>query len=98
MKEKSRLDVNSDGSVVLKADNMAILDLRKLLVLQDKYTTLQCECKRLADYVINLTHSREAMAIRFDNEYLRMAGDMLFEFFGHLPKTGLEEIIKELKK
>lgn len=72
--------------------------LNKCLELQRELTRLQCECKRFADYVMNLTHGRDAMAIQFDDEYLRMAGDMLFKFFGCLPKNDFKEIIKELKK
>lgn len=81
------------------ADTLTLnLNIQELLELQEKYTTLQCECKRFADYVMNLTRSRDAMSIQFDDEYLRMAGDMLSEFFRRLPNPDPEEIIKELKK
>lgn len=91
--------IGSPGKdVALKADNIAIVDLTKVLALQEKYTTLQCECKRFADYVINLTHNRDTQAIHFDNEYLSIAGYMLFKSFGRIPNPDPEEIIKELKK
>lgn len=86
-------------AVKSNADNLTFnLNVHELLELQEKYTTLQCECMRFTDYVINLMHGRAAMAIHFDDEYLRMAGNMLFEAFRRLPKTDIEEIIKELKK
>lgn len=72
--------------------------LNKCLELQVKYTTLQCECKRFADYVMNLTHNRDATALQFEDEYLRMAGDMIFEAFARKQNPDSEEIIKELKK
>lgn len=72
--------------------------LKQILDLQDKYTTLQCECKRFADYVLNLTHNRNTQALKFDDEYLNMAGNKLFEAFGRIPNPGPEEIIKELTK
>lgn len=68
------------------------------LELQEKYTTLQCECMRFADYVMNLTHNRDTQAIHFDDEYLNMAGNMMFEAFGRIPNPDPEEIIKEIKK
>lgn len=80
--------------VVLKADNIALLDLTKVLALQEKYTTLQCECKRFADYVMDLTHNRDTRALQFDDEYLNMAGYMLFKSFGRIPNPDPEEIIK----
>lgn len=98
MKKVSNHIERSGKDVVLKADNIAILDLTKVLELQEKYTTLQCECKRFADYVMNLTHDRDTHAIQFDDEYLSMAGYMLFKSFGRIPNPDPEEIIKELKK
>lgn len=98
MKKVSNHIDRSGEDVVLKADNIAILDLTKVLALQEKYTTLQCECMRFADYVMNLTHNRDTQAIRFDDEYLNMAGNMLFKSFGRIPNPDQEEIIKELKK
>lgn len=98
MKKVSNQIERSGKDVVLKADNIAILDLTKVLALQEKYTTLQCECMRFADYVINLTHNHDTQAIHFDDEYLNMAGYMLFKSFGRIPNPGPEEIIKEIKK
>lgn len=101
MEEKSMTYIKQHGAALAvksNADNLALnLNIQSLLELQGKYTTLRCECKRFADYVMNLTRSRDAMSIQFDDEYLRMAGDMLSEFFRRLPKTAPEEIIKELK-
>lgn len=64
--------------------------LNKCLELQEKCTTLQCECMRFADYVMNLTHGHVAMAIYFDDEYLDMAAKTLFDAFGRMsnyPRT-----------
>lgn len=81
--------------VVLKADNIAIVDLTKVLALQEKYTTLQCECMRFADWVVNLTRDCHSVAIRFDDEYLDMAARQIA---GNLrPKTA-EEKEAERKK
>lgn len=73
----------------------------KCLELQEKLTTLKCECKRFADYVMNLSHDSDPIAIQFEDEYLRMAGNMLYEAF--VRKQSIKdidptEIIKELKK
>lgn len=84
--------------MVLKDDNIAIVDLTKVLALQEKYTTLECECMKFADYVMNLTHNRDTQAIRFDDKYLDMASNMLFKSFGRITNPHPEEIIKELKK
>lgn len=89
------------GALAVKpnADNLTLnQNIQNLLELQDKYTTLQCECKRFADYVMNLTHNRDTQAIRFDDEYLNMAGNMLFKSFGRIQNPDPEEIIKEIKK
>lgn len=59
--------------------------LNKCLELQEKYTTLQCECMRFADYVMNLTHGHDAMAIRFDDDYLNVAAQKVFDTFGRIP-------------
>lgn len=72
--------------------------LNKCLELQEKYAILQCECMRFADYVMNLTQNRDAIAIRFDDEYLNMAAKKLFDVFGRIPNPDPEEIIKELRK
>lgn len=98
MKKVSKHIERSGEDVVLKADNIAIVDLTKVLALQEKYTTLECECMRFADWVLNMSHDRCAIAIKFDNEYLNMAGNMLFKSFGRIPNPDPEEIIKELKK
>lgn len=98
MKKVSNHIERSGENVVLKADNIAIVDLTKVLALQEKYTTLECECMRFADYVMNLTHNRDTQAIHFDDDYLNMAGNMLFKSFGRIPNPDPEEIIKELKK
>lgn len=97
MKKVSNYIGSPGKDVVLKADNIAILDLTEVLALQEKYTTLQCECMRFADYVMNLTHNRDTKTIRFDDEYLNMAGNILFKSFGRIPNPDPEEIIKELK-
>lgn len=47
--------------------------LNQLLALQAKLTTLQCECKRFAYWVMNLTHDCRSVAIQFEDEYLDMA-------------------------
>lgn len=98
MKKVSNHIERPSKDVVLKADNIAIVDLTKVLALQEKYTTLQCECMRFADYVMNLTHNRDTQAIRFDDKYLDMASNMIFKSFGRIPNPDPEEIIKELKK
>lgn len=72
--------------------------LNQIRDLMEKYTTLQCECKRFVDYVMNLTHGHNVTALQFDDEYLRMAGDMLYKAFGRIPTPDPTEIIKELKK
>lgn len=59
--------------------------LNKCLELQEKLTTLQCECMRFADYVMNLTHGHDAMAIQFDDEYLNVAAQRVFDAFGRMP-------------
>ena len=68
------------------------------LELQEKLTTLQCECMRFADYVMNLTQNRNTQAILFDDEYLNMAAQRVFDAFGRIPNPDPEEIIKALKK
>lgn len=100
MEEKDILYIkNPSANLGLKADNsVLVLNVHELLELQDKYVTLQCECKRFADYVMNLTHGRDAMAIQFDDEYLNMAGNTLSNLIGRIPNTDPTEIIKELKK
>ena len=100
MEEKDILYIkNPSANLGLKADNsVLVLNKHELLELQKKYTTLQYECMRFADYVMNLTHNRDTQALRFDDEYLNMAGNMLFKSFGRIPNPDPEEIIKELKK
>lgn len=82
MKEEPNYIERTDEGVVLKADNFAILDLAQLLALQHKYTTLQSECKRFVDFVMNLTQGRNVTALKFEDEYLETAGSMLSEAFG----------------
>lgn len=72
--------------------------LYKCLELQEKLTTLQCECMRFADYVMSLTQNRNTQAILFDDEYLNMAAQRIFDAFGRIPNPDPEEIIKALKK
>lgn len=100
MEEKDILYIkNPSANLGLKADNsVLVLNMHELLELQEKYTMLQCECMRFADYVMNLTHNRDTQAIRFDDKYLDMASNMLFKSFGRIPNPDPEEIIKELKK
>ena len=95
MKKVSNHIERPGKDVALKADNIAILDLTKVLALQEKYTTLQCECMRFADWVVNLTRDCHSVAIRFDDEYLDMAARQIA---GNLrPKTA-EEKEAERKK
>ena len=61
------------------------LGISELLALQDNYTTLQCECRRFTDWVLNLSRNSAAVAIRFDNECLNLAADTLIKKFQ--PKT-----------
>ena len=81
------------------ADTLTLnLNIQELLELQEKYTTLQCECKRFADYVLNLTYESNTIRLEFENKYLEMAAKRLFDAFGRIPNPDHEEIIKELKK
>lgn len=81
------------------ADTLTLnLNIHELLKLQEKYTTLQCECKRFADYVLNLTYESNTIRLEFENKYLEMAAKRLFDAFGRIPNPDHEEIIKELKK
>lgn len=81
------------------ADTLTLnLNIHELLELQEKYTTLQCECKRFADYVLNLTYESNTIRLEFENKYLEMAAKRLFDAFGRIPNPDHEEIIKELKK
>ena len=81
------------------ADTLTLnLNIKELLELQEKYTTLQCECKRFADYVLNLTHESNTIRLEFENKYLEMAAKRLFDAFGRIPNPDHEEIIKEFKK
>ena len=98
MKKVSNHIERSGKDVVLKDDNIAIVDLTKVLALQEKYTTLQCECMRFADYVMNLTHDNNKIRLEFENKYLEMAAKSLYKAFGRIPNPDPEEIIKELKK
>lgn len=64
-------------------------NLKQILDLQEKYTTLNCECRRFADWVLNYLRDCRAMAIQFDNEYLNLASR---EIYSHLrPKIAEEE-------
>ena len=100
MEEKDILYIkNPSANLGLKADNsVLVLNMHELLELQEKYTTLQCECMRFADYVMNLTHNRDTQAIHFDDEYLNMAGNTLSNLIERIPNIDPTEIIKELKK
>lgn len=81
------------------ADTLTLnLNIHELLELQEKYTTLQCECKRFADYVLNLTYESNTIRLEFENKYLEMAAKRLFDAFGRIPNPDHEEIIKEFKK
>lgn len=78
MNEKEpKFYVKQHGTVLAaksNADTLTLnLNIQELLELQEKYTTLQCECMRFADWVLNMSHDRCAIAIKFDNEYLDMA-------------------------
>lgn len=102
MEEKSMTYIQQHGdafAVKSNADKLTLnLNVQSLLELQDKYTTLQCECKRFADWVLNLSHDRCLMAIKFDDEYLNIAGNTLSNLIGRIPNPDPTEIIKELKK
>ena len=100
MEEKDILYIkNPSANLGLKADNsVLVLNMHELLELQEKYTTLQCECKRFADWVLNMSHDRCAIAIKFDNEYLSIAGNTMSNLIGRIPNHDPEEIIKEIKK
>ena len=63
-------------------------NLKQILDLQEKYTTLDCECRRFADWVLNCSRDCRAMAILFDNEYLNIAGR---EIYSHLRPKIAEE-------
>ena len=63
--------------------------LNQILDLQEKYTTLNCECRRFADWVLNYLRDCRARAIQFDHECLNIAGR---EIYSHLrPKIAEEE-------
>lgn len=63
--------------------------LKQILDLQEKYTTLNCECRRFADWVLNYLRDCRARAIQFDHECLNIAGR---EIYSHLrPKIAEEE-------
>lgn len=100
MEEKDILYIkNPSANLGLKADNsVLVLNMHELLELQEKYTTLQCECKRFADYVLNLTYESNTIRLEFENKYLEMAAKSLYKAFGRIPNTDPEEIIKEIKK
>lgn len=100
MNEKEpKFYVKQHGAMLVaksNADTLTLnLNIQELLELQDKYTTLQCECMRFADWVMNLTRDCHSVAIRFDDEYLDMAARQIA---GNLrPKTA-EEKEAERKK
>lgn len=99
MEEKSMTYIKQHGAALAvqsNADNLALnLNIQSLLELQGKYTTLQCECKRFADWVMNLTRDCRSVAIQFEDEYLDMAARQIA---GNLrPKTA-EEKEAERKK
>lgn len=63
--------------------------LKQILDLQEKYTALNSECRRFADWVLNYLRDCRAIAIQFDNEYLNIASR---EIYSHLrPKTAEEK-------
>lgn len=103
MNEKEpKFYVKQHGAVLAaksNADTLTLnLNIQELLALQEKYTTLQCECKRFADYVLNLTYESNTIRLEFENKYLEMAAKRLFDAFGRIPNPDHEEIIKEFKK
>ena len=72
------------------ADTLTLnLNIQELLELQDKYTTLQCECMRFADWVMNFTRNCHSVAIHFDDIYLDMAARKMAENLR--PKTAEEK-------
>ena len=59
--------------------------LKQILDLQEKYTALNSECRRFADWVLNYSRDCRAMAILFDHECLNIACRAIYS---HLrPKT-----------
>lgn len=63
--------------------------LKQILDLQEKYTTLNCECLRFADWVLNLTRDCHSVAIHFDDEYIDLAARKIAENLR--PKTAEEK-------
>ena len=68
--------------------------LKQILDLQEKYTALDSECRRFADWVLNYSRDCRAIAIQFDNEYLNLAGR---EIYSHLRPKIAEEKESERK-
>ena len=97
MEEKDILYIkNPSANLGLKADNsVLVLNMHELLELQEKYTTLQCECMRFTDWVMNLTRDCHSVAIHFDDEYIDLAARKIAENLR--PKTA-EEKEAERKK
>lgn len=99
MKEKSKTYIKQHGAalaVQTNADTLTLnLNIQELLELQKKYTTLQCECMRFADWVLNLTRDCHSVAIHFDDEYIDLAARKIAENLR--PKTA-EEKEAERKK
>lgn len=110
-KYKCRKTLIGDNNVIggLSADELEVLYsaksqqqrlipkdyLKQILDLQDKYTTLQCECMRFADWALNMSHDRCAIAIKFDNKYLDMTAR---EMAANLRSKTAEEKEAERKK
>lgn len=100
MNEKEpKFYVKQHGDVLAakpNADTLTLnLNIQELLELQKKYTTLQCECMRFANWVLNLTRDCHSVAIHFDDEYIDLAARKIAENLR--PKTA-EEKEAERKK
>lgn len=63
--------------------------INQLCALQAKLTTLECECLRFTDWVINFTRDCRSVAIHFDNEYLTLAAQKMV--VNLRPKTAEEK-------
>ena len=63
--------------------------INQLYALQEKLTTLECECLRFTEWVINFTRDCRSVAVHFDNEYLTLAAQKMV--VNLRPKTAEEK-------
>ena len=83
---------NPSANLELKADNsVLVLNMHELLELQDKYTTLQTDCIRLLNQVINLSNGYPTDMIKSDNDNLNYIARIVKENFMPI-KTRYNEI------